>query len=90
MTSLDHAGEVARGVGAEFEAHGVGEAAGGEHILHFTGEVDGVVLLHGDVAVAGDAEGGGGGDGFPGEKPRGVGGDEVLDEEKRVAARRRW
>jgi hypothetical protein len=63
----DHAGEVARGVGAEFEADRVGEAAGGEHVLHFIGEVDGVLFLHGDVAIAGDAEGGGGGDVFPGK-----------------------
>ena len=67
---LDHAGEVARGVGAEFQAHGVRETAGGEHLLHFAGEVDGVLLLHGDVAIAGDAEGGGGGDVFRREKAR--------------------
>ena len=65
---LDHPDEVARRVRAEFQPHGVGEAAGGEHFLHFAGEVDGVLLLDGDVAVAGDAERGGGGDVFAGEK----------------------
>lgn len=83
---LDDFGEVAGGVFAEFEADGVCEAACGEDVFHFTGEVDGVFFLDGDVAISGDAEGGGGGDGFAGEKAVGVGGDEVFDEHEGDAA----
>ena len=54
-------------------------------VLHFPGEVGGVLVLDGDVAIAGDAEGGGGGDGFAREKLARVGGDEVFDEDESMA-----
>ena len=77
---MDHACQVLRCIGADLEAHGIGEAAGAEDFLHFVGEVGCVLFLYGDVAIAGDAERGGGGDFFTGEKLFRVGGDEVLDE----------
>ncbi len=78
--------QVAGQGGGDLEPHGVGELAGGEHLLHLAGEVDGVLLLHRDVAVAGDAEAGGGGDALAGEQAAGVACDEVLDQHERVVA----
>ena len=78
----DHGGKVAGRIGADFQADGIGEAAGGEHVLHFIGEVDGVLFLHGDVAIAGDAEGGGGSHVFARKQAGGVDRDEILDEDK--------
>ncbi len=78
----DHAGEIAGGIGADLEADGIGEAAGGEDVLHFIGEIGGVLFLDGDVTVACDAEGGGGLHVLSGKKAPGVGGDEVLDEDE--------
>ena len=82
---FDHTDEVARRVGAQLKPDGIREAARGEDILHFPGEVDGILLLHGDVAIPRDAEGGGGHDLFSGKELPGVDGDEVLDEDERLA-----
>ena len=82
---LDDAEEVAGSAGGDLDADGVAEAAGGEDLLHFVGEVDGVLLLDGDVAVAGDAEGGGAGDHFAGEEVAEEGADEVFDVDEGVA-----
>ena len=52
----------------DFNAHGVGETAGREHILHFIGQIIDVVFIHGNVAVAGQSKDSAGGDVFAGEK----------------------
>ena len=80
----DHAGEIARCIGADFKADGIGETAGGEDVLHFVSEVGGVLFLDGDVTVARDAEGGGGGDVLSGKKSVCVGCNEILDEDEGV------
>ena len=53
--------------GFNFQPHAFGEFAGHQHFLHFIRQVQGILLLHGNVSIARDAEYRRGEHGFTGE-----------------------
>ena len=81
---MNDANQIARSIRAKFKAHRIGKAAGGQDVLHFASQIDGILFLHRDVAIAGDPKGGGGRDGLTWEKLARVHRDQVFDEDEVV------
>ena len=75
--------------GFYFQPHAFGEFAGHKHFLHFIRQVQGVLLLHGNVPIARDAEYRGGENGFTGKNGADAFPDQVLQHHVAFRFRRR-
>ena len=83
--ALEQLAHLVGDVGADLEAHGPAELAAPQLDLDRGEQVVGLLLLEGEVGVAGDPEGVGGLDLHAGEQLVEVGGDDLLERHEPLA-----